>query len=345
MGGHSLLQGIFPTLGIKPRSLVLQTVSCIADRFFTIWATREAWLLIEIHTSASSLPFLGLLPISLGTAEMKGGKVTVWISAKLNVPNGASEVNGWESHFWTPWSKVMQHWVESFSAEGCPLLWGFWKVNVSSIVLNLPGRFRGAWERSGSWNYTKSQCKAANQSQSHWSWPAYIWQTKLQCSREKEKDSPAMRMSVACWNGRGWGHMSRGKMVELEFKGNEESQLEGHSSLEDTPRGTEVSLSAMPLDPSSVLTSLTVGERTLASFGKEKDNFLKSQGLLSLWWQSPSWRIVFPYRNVTGPNLEGPYPPGFLCPNLEGPYPPGFLCWIKCKGLKKARATCWPWNR
>ena len=76
--------------------------------------------------------------------------------------------------------------------------------------------------------------------------------------------------------------MSRGKMVELEFKGNEESQLEGHSSLEDTPRGTEVSLSAMPLDPSSVLTSLTVGERTLASFGKEKDNFLKSQGLLSL---------------------------------------------------------------
>lgn len=30
--------------------------------------------------------------------------------------------------------------------------------------------------------------------------------------------------------------MSRGKMVELEFKGNEERQLEGHSSLEDTPR-------------------------------------------------------------------------------------------------------------
>ena len=32
MGNHSLLQGIFPT-----------QVSCIAGRFFTSWATREAW--------------------------------------------------------------------------------------------------------------------------------------------------------------------------------------------------------------------------------------------------------------------------------------------------------------
>ena len=33
--GHSLLQGIFPTQGLNP-------VSCIADGFFTIWATTEA---------------------------------------------------------------------------------------------------------------------------------------------------------------------------------------------------------------------------------------------------------------------------------------------------------------
>ena len=34
MGSYSLLQGIFPTQGSNP-------VSCIAGRFFTIWATRE----------------------------------------------------------------------------------------------------------------------------------------------------------------------------------------------------------------------------------------------------------------------------------------------------------------
>ena len=34
-GCHSLLQGIFPTQELSP-------VSCIASRFFTIWATREA---------------------------------------------------------------------------------------------------------------------------------------------------------------------------------------------------------------------------------------------------------------------------------------------------------------
>ena len=37
-----------------------------------------------------------------------------------------------------------------------------------------------------------------------------------------------------------------------------------------------------PLDPRLVPTSLTVSERTLTSFGKEKDDFLKSQSLLSL---------------------------------------------------------------
>ena len=37
VGGHSLLQGIFPTQGSNP-------VSCIAGGFFTVWATREAQL-------------------------------------------------------------------------------------------------------------------------------------------------------------------------------------------------------------------------------------------------------------------------------------------------------------
>ena len=35
VGSHSLLQGIFPTQGST-------WVSCVADRFFTVWATREA---------------------------------------------------------------------------------------------------------------------------------------------------------------------------------------------------------------------------------------------------------------------------------------------------------------
>ena len=35
-GYHSLFQGIFPTWG-------LNQISCIAGKFFTIWATREAW--------------------------------------------------------------------------------------------------------------------------------------------------------------------------------------------------------------------------------------------------------------------------------------------------------------
>ena len=36
VGNHSLLQGIFPHLGIKPG------ISCIASRFFTVCTTREA---------------------------------------------------------------------------------------------------------------------------------------------------------------------------------------------------------------------------------------------------------------------------------------------------------------
>ena len=36
VGGVSLLQQIFPTQGSNQ-------VSCIADRFFTNWAMREAW--------------------------------------------------------------------------------------------------------------------------------------------------------------------------------------------------------------------------------------------------------------------------------------------------------------
>ena len=35
VGRHALLQGIFPTQGSKQ-------VSCVADGFFTVWATREA---------------------------------------------------------------------------------------------------------------------------------------------------------------------------------------------------------------------------------------------------------------------------------------------------------------
>lgn len=31
------------------------------------------------------------------------------------------------------------------------------------------------------------------------------------------------------------GHMSRGKTVEWEFKGNKDRQLERHGSLEDSP--------------------------------------------------------------------------------------------------------------
>ena len=38
MGCHSLLQGIFPTPGWNHVSCIC----CTADRFFTIWATREA---------------------------------------------------------------------------------------------------------------------------------------------------------------------------------------------------------------------------------------------------------------------------------------------------------------
>ena len=37
-----LLQGIFPTQGSNPGIFPTQ-VSCIAGRFFTSWATREAW--------------------------------------------------------------------------------------------------------------------------------------------------------------------------------------------------------------------------------------------------------------------------------------------------------------
>ena len=40
VGGHSLLQKIFPTQGSSQ-------VSCIAGRFFTVWATREAPLVRE----------------------------------------------------------------------------------------------------------------------------------------------------------------------------------------------------------------------------------------------------------------------------------------------------------
>ena len=40
MDCHFLLQGIFPTQGLNP-------VSCIAGRFFTVWATMEACLLLS----------------------------------------------------------------------------------------------------------------------------------------------------------------------------------------------------------------------------------------------------------------------------------------------------------
>ena len=38
VGGHSLLQEVFPDQGDQAQ------VSCIAGRFFTVWATREAHL-------------------------------------------------------------------------------------------------------------------------------------------------------------------------------------------------------------------------------------------------------------------------------------------------------------
>ena len=57
VGGHSLLQGIFPTQGSTH-------VSCIAGRFFTSWATRGAcryWQCLTAkalyHFSGSVIPF------------------------------------------------------------------------------------------------------------------------------------------------------------------------------------------------------------------------------------------------------------------------------------------------
>ena len=45
VGSHSLLQGIFSTQG-------LNQVSCIADRFFTVWATRETPKVKEMSEKA-----------------------------------------------------------------------------------------------------------------------------------------------------------------------------------------------------------------------------------------------------------------------------------------------------
>ena len=48
VGSPSVLQGIFPTQG-------LSWVSCIAGKFFTIWATQEAHLRWYLHISPAGV--------------------------------------------------------------------------------------------------------------------------------------------------------------------------------------------------------------------------------------------------------------------------------------------------
>ena len=54
VGCHALLQGIFPTQGQRQ-------VSCIAGRFFIIWATREAWKVPTL--------IILIVPKALGASE------------------------------------------------------------------------------------------------------------------------------------------------------------------------------------------------------------------------------------------------------------------------------------